>query len=341
MIDASGSSARLPRGVDSRAAVVVARQDSVATTAQLQAWGASRSLVARRVASGEWQRLFRGVVVLHSGPVTWRQRARAALLCAGRHAALSHESAAFVHGITQRPGAGIAVSIPRSRSVQEQHGLVVHRRMQMPFAGGALRAVGVEPTLLDLVDEIESVDDVVGLVCDAVRHRVVPGRVLMHAAERSRLRHRSLHVDLLGEPGRGIESPLEHRYVRDVERRHGLPTASAQVSEVIEGRWIRADRVHVGLGVRIELDGQLAHPFGRTDDDTWRDNAVVIARGDVTLRYRWRHVVVDPCTTAAQVAAALSSRGWQGHPTPCSEACEIGKTSSYQTGRGLPATCRP
>ncbi|WP_315093016.1 hypothetical protein [uncultured Cellulomonas sp.] len=317
------SGARLPTGIDPGASALVAHQDTVATTAQLQTWGVQRSLVARRVAAGEWQRLFRGVVVLHSGPVTWRQRARAALLGAGDGAALSHTSAAFVHGLVRAPGAPVVVSIPGHRAVRSQPGLLIHRRDRMPFAGGVLRTVGVDPTVLDLLDELDSEDDVVGLVCAAVRQGVLPGRVLRHARERPRVRHRELLLDLLGEAGRGIESPLEHRYARDVERRHGLPTPQAQLSERVEDRWIRADRVHTGLGVRIELDGQLAHPFGRTDDDTWRDNAVLIARGDVTLRYRWRHVVVEPCATAAQVVAALRSRGWTGHPRRCADACPV------------------
>ncbi|NUU19029.1 type IV toxin-antitoxin system AbiEi family antitoxin domain-containing protein [Cellulomonas humilata] len=328
MIHGTGTSgARLPGRIDPVAAAVAARQDDVVTTAQLQAWGVQRSLVARRVSSGEWQRVFRGVVVLHSGPVTWRQRARGALLCAGNEAALSHRSAAFVHGLVPRPGADLVVSVPGGRTVSARPGLVVHRRNVMPFAGGALRVVGTEPTVLDLLDGLESDDEVVGLLCDAIRQGVVPGRLLLHARQRPRVRHRALLLELLDEPGRGIESPLEHRYARDVEARHGLPRAQAQVSDRVDGRWIRADRVHKGLGVRIELDGQLAHPFGRTDDDTWRDNAVLIALGDVTLRYRWRHVVADPCATAVQVVAALRSRGWTGLARPCADTCPVRPTS--------------
>ena len=56
---------------------------------------------------------------------------------------------------------------------------------------------------------------------------------------------------------------------------------------------------------------------GRDDDDVWRDNAVRVTHGDVTLRYRWRHVAGAPCATAAQVAAALRARGWQGSPARC------------------------
>lgn len=118
--------------------------------------------------------------------------------------------------------------------------------------------------------------------------------------------HRALLLDLLAEAEDGVESPLERRYQRDVERRHHLPRAQPQVRERLTNGWIRADAVYLGLGVRTELDGALAHPFGRTDADTWRDNAVLIERGDITLRYRWAHVAARPCAVAAQVQAALT-----------------------------------
>ncbi len=75
--------------------------------------------------------------------------------------------------------------------------------------------------------------------------------------------------------------------------------------------------------MRCELDGELAHPGGRTDSDTWRDNAVLIERGDITLRYRWGHVALTPCATAAQVAAALRLRGWRGAPRACKPDCPV------------------
>ncbi|MET0789192.1 MAG: hypothetical protein ABWY33_08120 [Cellulomonas sp.] len=326
MTDARGDepvAARLPAGIGAAARNVIARQDAVVTSAQLEAWGVGRAVLSRRVAQGDWRQLWRGVVALHSGAVTWRERARGALLYAGDGAALSHTSAAFVHGIVSAPGPRIVISIPAHRAVSAQPGLVVRRRRSMPYAGGRLRATGVDATVLDLVHELTDEDDVVGLVCEAVRVGVLPGRLLLHAAERRFLRHRALVEDLLGADGQGIESPLELRYVRDVERRHRLPVAQAQVKERTGGRWIRADRVHVGLGVRIELDGQLAHPDGRTDRDTWRDNAVLIERREITLRYRWRHVVAEPCATAAQVSAALRSRGWTGRPERCSPTCLV------------------
>ena len=124
-----------------------------------------------------------------------------------------------------------------------------------------------------------------------------------------------------------MESPLELRYHRRVERRHGLPAAALQVRAVIDGHLTRADALYEGHGVRIELDGAVGHTGARQADDLWRDNAVLIERSEITLRYRWRHVAVFPCETAAQVAAALAARGWPGTPRPCGPRCTVARTS--------------
>lgn len=299
------------------------RQDAVATTAQLVSWGVSNDSIERRVAAGHWQRVFRGVVALQSGQLSWRQRARAALLYAGPGAALSHRSAAFARGVLPAPGPVVHVTVPHQRTVRAQPGLVMHRTRHMPWAGGALRAVDEEEAVLGLAAGTATEDELVGLVCDAVRGGARPDVLMRRIAARPRIRHRQLLEAVLGAVGEGIESPLEHRYRRDVERAHGLPCAVAQRRERVGGRWIRADRVYAGLGVRAELDGQLAHPFAATDDDVWRDNAVVLTCGDITLRYRWRHVVAAPCDVAQQVADALRARGWRGAPHPCGPSCPV------------------
>ncbi len=339
-----GGVAELPgvRALSGQGRDVVVRQDGVASVAQLVGWGVSSAAVRRKVAAGHWRRAFRGVVVLQSGPTSWRQRARAALLYCGPDAALSHESAAFHHGVLTEPGRSVVVTVPHTRTVMPQLGLVVHRSRTMPWAGGRLRSVEPAEAILGILTTTTSAhsrgaestaragavrrdptDALVGLLCDAVRAGVHPDDLLLRAARRTRMSGRRLLVEMLGQVAEGVESPLEHRYARDVERRHRLPRAVAQRWERVDGRWIRADRVYVGFAVRAELDGRLAHPFGATDDDVWRDNATLLATGDTTLRYRWRHVAVTPCATAAQVARALRDRGWPGRPHPCTATCAI------------------
>lgn len=297
------------------------RQAGVVTTAQLRVLGADDAWIGRQVGSGRWHRLHRGVLLTYSGPVSWRSRAWAALLYAGAGAALSHQAAAMRHEFASTPPRAVDVTIPADRRVMPSSGVTVHLRTGGPRASGRPRTTWRGDTVVDLVDSALTVDDAVGWVCSASRAGTNRAEILDAVEHRGRFRNSGLLREILAEVAEGVESPLERRYHRDVERRHRLPRARLQVSEVVRGLWIRADAMYDAYGVRAELDGNLGHPGGRTDEDTWRDNAVILATGDLTLRYRWRHVAVDPCGTAAQVAAALTRGGWRGAPRPCSPTC--------------------
>lgn len=304
---------------------LAAPHDGVLTRAQLRAAGADDAWITRQMTSGAWQRLHRGVFATFSGPVPWTTRASAALAYAGDRAALSHHSAARLLGFTTRYPRVIDVTVPESRRVTPTEGVVVHRRATMPSVGGRpLHTLGPD-TVLDLVSAARTVDDAVGWLCAAGRADISPRAVARAAVVRGPFTGRALLLELVAELSAGIESPLERRYHRDVEQRHGLPRAALQRREVVGGRWIRADCVYEGLGLRVELDGWLGHPGGRTDDDTWRDNAVLLARGDLTLRYRWRHVAVRPCATAAQVDAALAARGSATRARACGPRCALAR----------------
>lgn len=308
------------------------RQDGVFTVGQLRALGVSANAVARRVARGEWQRAYAGVVVVHSGQVSWRTWARAALLRAGTGACLSHRSAGYVLDYLPRPPRLLDVSVPAPRHICRAPtpaapgapDVRIHRRRRLEGEVVARLPVTTRgATVLDLLTSARSDDDAVGIVCAAVRARTWPEQILDAAHARPHQPRRGLLLDLLAAVADGAESPLELRYHRDVERRHALPRSRRQGWERLDDRWVRSDVRYDGLGVRAELDGRLAHPGGRTDDDTWRDNAVVIAHGELTLRYRWAHVAGNPCGTARQVADALRSRGWTGTPRTCGPRCTV------------------
>lgn len=296
-------------------------EGSVLTVARLAEAGISADVVSARVRARYWQRPFRGVVVVHSGRLEWRELARAAVLAAGRGAALSHGSAGVVHGVAEARRT-IVVSVPAERHVAPAPRLVIVRRAPMPPSAGALPTVTADHTVLDLLGTVRSDDDAVGLLTAGIRIGLTPESLLAAADGRGRLRHRGLLLELLAGPDPGIESPLERRYLKDVERAHDLPRSVAQVRDVVDGAWIRADRRYEEQRTRVELDGRLAH-LGREAKNLWRDNAVLLTRRDITLRYRWTHVAGIPCRTAAQVIRGLRSGGWKGRPRRCGAACAL------------------
>lgn len=306
------------------------QQSSVVSRAQLLEMGIDRKWITRQVVSKRWQRVYEGVYLVHTGPPNWSSRVMAALLYAGRDAALSHTSAsAFWHESASARerliGEDVEISIPFGRTVVRQRGLVIHRRRSMPKTDNFRPPVtSAAETAVDLVDRVPHgrVDDVVGILTRATR--LIDATALRAAiGGRKRLRHRHLALDILADVDEGVESPLEYRYHGGVETAHGLPVAELQVREKLDDHRVRADCRYRKYRVRVELDGQLAHPGGRTDRDTWRDNAAVLETEELTLRYRWRHVVGSPCTTAAQVAQALRRGGWTGTPRRCGPGCAL------------------
>ncbi|UNX54949.1 hypothetical protein MF406_01230 [Georgenia sp. TF02-10] len=309
---------------DPALAALAGRQFFAASRGQLIELGATDSWMRGNLRAGRWVRQHPGVYVLNTAPPRWETRAQAALLYAGDGAALSHLSAAYRHGVVSKPPRVVELIVPHGRTVVPQQGLRIYQRRQMPRTSpGPLRAVWLPGVAVDLADRARTPDEAVGFLCEAVRRGARPADLRREIMSRARLRGRGLLLDLVAEADAGVESPLEYRYGTDVERPHGLPVSTLQVREVLDGSWIRADRRYKGQGVRIELDGELAHPGGRTDRDVWRDNAVQVHGGEITLRYRWSHVVASPCRTAAQVAEALRVRGWSGTPRRCGDGCAV------------------
>lgn len=295
----------------------------VVTTGRLVELGADRAWLSRQVRSGHWQRLHQGILLTHSGPVSWRSAAFGALLYAGDRASLSHHAAAYLNRMTPRPPDLIDVTIPADRRLEPSRGIVVHHRARLPAMVSSPWRTSVVDTALDLVAIADGADDVLAWLCEAVRARAQPWELRRELASRPTMRNRALARELLAEVVEGVESPLEGRYHRDVERSHGLPRSELQVREVIGGVWIRADRIYRKHGLRIELDGALAHPGGRTDRDTWRDNAVLLETAERTLRYRWRHVSVTPCRTTQQVVEGLRQAEPALQARPCRRDCPV------------------
>ncbi len=321
-----GRAPRHARPVPDPLAAQVRRQAGAVTRAQVLASGRSRKWLECRVRSGRWVQVLPRVYVTHAGPRGWRTRAWAAVLYAGPDAALAGRSAAFELGMTRRVPEVVEVAVPWPRQVKDQPGVRVRTREGLDRATARVvpPRTRAPETVLDLLPTCRGRDEVVGLLCDGVRAGVHPQSVRELLLPRPRWRWRGLALEALQQCEAGVESPLELRFHTDVVRRHGLPGFAAQVREQLDGWWIRADARCRDAPVRVELDGRLAHPGGRTDADTWRDNEVVIGTTEITLRYRWTHVAGDPCRTAGQLVRALRSRGWTGRPRRCGPGCLLG-----------------
>jgi len=180
----------------------------------------------------------------------------------------------------------------------------------------------VEHTVLDLAEHGDA-DNAIAWVSKACQRRRTTAARLSEALDQ-RLRHRwrELLDDALGDVAGGVESTLEFRYVRRVERPHGLPQALRQTLTVAGGRRRRTDNDYEPYGLVVELDGRLGHEGPGAFRDRTRDNDTTIG-GKATLRFGWADVDSRPCDVAQDVAGVLWSRGWRGTLTRCGAMCTL------------------
>jgi hypothetical protein len=256
---------------------VLGKQHGALTHGQAMSAGLSRRQIATRLDSGRWQRLHRGVFAAFSGPVPRETQLWGAVLRVGEHAVLSHHTAAEVWRLSDATSDSIHLTVPRKAASAHIPGLVLHFSSRLAETRHPARLpplTKIEETALDLADLARKPEDAVAWPIRACQRRLTtPDRIVAALAARDRARWRRDVADAIPDIRVGAHSPLELRYVRDVERRHRLPRGDRQV-RVIRGvarQYI--DVLYAGYGVVVELDGVLAHAADGRSRDMRRDNA--------------------------------------------------------------------
>jgi hypothetical protein len=291
---------------------------------QAEAVGVSSRHMQDLVRWGRWQRLHFGVYATFTGEPPRSAVLWAAVLRAGPRAILSHETAAELDGLIERRSKAIHVTVPEPQHMRAVSGLVIHRSSRSIGVRGQGRLplrTATEETVLDLAQVANSFDDVLSLLARACQRRLTtPFLIGETLGLRTRARWRTEIQQALRDVASGVHSPLEYRYVRDVERGHGLPTADRQAQATQNGHLVYRDALYRRYGLAVELDGKASHPAEQRWRDNRRDNAAA-ADGILTLRYGWADVTERPCETAREVAAVLAQRGWPGPLRRCGPGC--------------------
>jgi very-short-patch-repair endonuclease len=309
---------------------LAAFQDGMITRAQILDLGLTKDIIASRLARRRWQLLYPGVYAAFSGQLPRNAVLWAAVLSAGPGAMLSHQTAAELWKLADAPSELIHVTVPSNRRVKRCSGMAVHLSRRASAAMHPSRnppRTRLEETVIDLWASARTLDTAVGWVTSALGRRLTTQEKLREAMEaRSRLPRRTQLAELLGPDETGIHSVLEYRYVRDVERPHGLAGAQRQVRARRHGRTEYRDLVYEAYSTAVELDGKVAHPGDARWRDIHRDNAAS-AVGITTLRYSWFDVTSTPCRVAAELAQVLAARGYTG-ARPCSTGCPVVRPST-------------
>lgn len=299
-------------------------QDGVVSRRQVARAGLDDVHIERMIRRREWARVFQGVYVDHTGPLTWLQRAWAATLL-HEPAALTAGSALRAAGVlVDAPTDDIEVVVAATRRVDDPEGVlssrardfaqIVHPQLHPP-------RVRIETAALLVASRSRTEDAAVAVLSDLCQQRrTTPARLLVALDARPRLPQRRMLRVVLDDVASGTYSALERRHLTHVERPHGLPTASRQ-RRVRPGRTVHyRDVEYVGLGLVAELDGRLGHErAGHRWSDLDRDISALLL-GDVTVRIGWGQVL-EPCRLAVAVGRLLESRGWEGRLRRCGSGC--------------------
>lgn len=299
-------------------------QADIVTRAQSTATGLSQATIRSRVRHGRWRRLERGVYATFTGVPARDGELWAALLRAGSGAVFSHQTAAELHGLVSQPSPIIHVTVPADRHPARRSkipGVVIHRSRSLWRTRHPVKSppcTRVEDTVLDLIEDAASFDEAYEWICRAIGQRRTTAKRLRATLDaRPRFRCRRDVELALGEASEGVLSLLELRYVRDVERPHGLPAARRQARIRLRNGSRYLDNLYEAHLVCVELDGAAAHPAQEQWRDKRRDRQTLVEGKVITLRFGFQDVR-DPtaqCETAAELAAILSDRGPAvGHP---------------------------
>jgi hypothetical protein len=285
-------------------------QAHVITRDQALAHGLSRHSIGRLVASGAWRRLADGIFLTVAVEPSWDSLAWAGVLLGGELARLGPESSGFLHHLLPEAPYPVDVLVPWRRHIgiggpwcfiRERPGVRATRSVKDP------PRLTVESAVLDMAGARHA-GDVVGLITTALQRRLTTiKRLCQELDQRARHRHRALLRDLLADVDAGAESPIEVRYLRDVERPHGLPSGQRQQSR--SGLPYQNDVDYEEFGLIVELDGRVGHEGVGRFRDMNRDNRHAFVDA-LTLRYGSYGLAVRPCGVAFQIYRVLAARGY-------------------------------
>lgn len=322
------------------------RQDGVIARRQALACGLTATEVNRLTRRREWVQVHAGVYVNHNGPLTWRQRAWAAVLACWP-AALDGPSALRAHEGPGRQGTRdsdpIHVVVANDRRIAPPDGVRLRRSRRFNDAVQADLSpprMRYEHVIIDLADRAPDSLTSVSILADACGgRRTTADRLRRHLDGLARVRQRSWIAAILDDVATGTCSVLEHRYLTDVERPHGLPRGLRQVVGYDEsGRRMFRDVVYGRKRPRrwrmlVELDGRLGHSSTRDRDRDMERDLDAALDGDDTVRLGYGQVFLRPCRTAAKLARLMQRMGWDGEFQPCPRCpIDLQRGGSVQPG---------
>jgi hypothetical protein len=269
-----------------------------------------------RVNSRRWQRISRGLFVPYSGDLGGLDELWAALLWAGKGAALAGLTAARLDGLTGFRDERIHVLLPAGRQVRKQPldlSIVTHRSRL--FGLDDVHPVRLPPrtriarSLVDAAVWMRTDRGAESVLAAGVQQGLVRPRDLSAVVARNtRLGRRDVIAAVIGDIAGGAEALSEIDFTRLVVRAFDLPEPTRQESRYdLNGRRRWLDATWEEAKLIVEVDGRHHMDAGQWWDDMDRENQLKL-QGYLVLRFASFVVRYRPGYVAANIKKGLSGQ---------------------------------
>jgi very-short-patch-repair endonuclease len=283
-------------------AALAADQHAVISLSELRDLGLKMSAIHKRTQAGSLYRVHHAVYSIAPPQLLSRRgRYMAAVLACGPGAALSHRSAADLHGLRRTDRPGIDVTVPR-RTSRRHVNVNVHTSTTLTPANvttiDRIPCTTIARTLLDL-GEVVSTRQVERALEQGEMMEVVDARALDDQLRRNpkRAAARKLRHALASlRPGAAPTENVFEETLLALCRRANLPEPERQVYiNPDDGEpAIRADFAWREHKLIVETDGGQAHRTRRAFEFDRRRDQRLMALGWRVIRVTWRQLNEDP-----------------------------------------------
>jgi very-short-patch-repair endonuclease len=277
---------------------IFAGQDNIITRKQAFDAGMSRSSISRRVTSGEWTREAPCVYRRSNSELTPHAALRVAVLSAGEDAVAFGPSAAWWHGLGERPEFNW-VSIPLHRALGFQLGRRIKRQELRAEDVATIQNLRVTSLPLTVLETAALLPYGQSFLDRSLQHDRVSMASLIDCHRRnSRRPGAATMARMLAESAEGARSAGERRLVA-ILRQSGI---DGWVTHVRALGYL-LDIAFIRHGIAIEVDGW-AHEARLLNAERKRRHT--LANGGWTvLRYTWQELTETPERVVAEIRAAL------------------------------------
>lgn len=303
-----------PRVEEALAALAVG-QYGVVSLDQLRSFGLAETTIRYRADAGRLHRIHQTVYALVPRQLLGRDGLFiGAVFACGPSAALSHKSAAVLHGLMRSDQAKVDVTIP-GRSPRKHAGITVHRSTTLAprdiTVVNGIQVTTIARTLLDLAQVVR--ERPLERACDQAEVlELLDLRALNDQIDRNNSR----------PAARRLKRVLEEHYVgatptwSELEERFLSLCRKARIPQPEVNVWIdpgdgdpsaiRADFVWRDQRLIIETDGHGTHSTRQAfEHDRLRDQRLTVA-GWTVIRVTWRQLTQRPDELADRILRLLS-----------------------------------